>query len=297
MSWMTLQLTSMLLLSANSIVDKRLVRDHALSPVVYLASFAAVGLVVFIIGVWNVPWMGLKAVGLGLMSGVLLSGAVILYYQAMSLEDVSRIIPMLRLSEVLKLILLAVLLDDQLSWLQYAASVFMLVGASTLVRKTGQKQTAFRSKWTLNRGLALIGFVAVLLAFSGVIDSHLNLEYSPWVLLVWSQAGTFLGFCLALLFRSQRVEFRESMAVISSTLCWTIVGQQVLRLGIGLLSQFAVNQAGSAAITSVFGGVRPLLVLVMAMIFLGEGLERTEVIPKLTGIGLMGVGTALLFLG
>src|SRR5690606_12964413 len=97
MSWITFQLGSLLLASINSILDKRLMRDQASSPVIQLASFAIIGLPVAMIGIWTIPWTGTKPVVMGLTSGLIFSLAVVLYYSALNLDDVSRLVPILRL--------------------------------------------------------------------------------------------------------------------------------------------------------------------------------------------------------
>ncbi len=295
MSWLTLQIGSLLLNSANSILDKRLVRDHEPNPIMYLASFAVVGMPVVTVGLVVVPWPGYEAAGIGLFNGLIFTVMVLLYYQAMGLEDVSRLVPILRLSSLLSLIFLALFRNDQLSMAHYLAAGLMTAGTIALSWK--RPETRGRVRLYVSRGIALMSFVALLSAVSSVLDAHLNLTYSPLVLLVWTKAGNVLGMVVVLLIRQQREVFRRSLATSSPRFRLLVVGEQIGRLVTGILSDFAVQEAGSAAIVSVVGGLRPFLVMLLAVIFLHERFGRQELLPKLAGIGLITAGTSLLLLG
>ena len=292
MSWVTLQLFSLILNSANSVLDKRLVRDHEANPVMYLASFALVGLPVVLIGLFIVPWSGYKAAGAGLLTGLIFTGIVLLYYKAMSLDDVSQLVPILRLSSLLNLLFLAIFLDDTLSTPQYVAAGCMLMG--TLALSWRKKKEGSRHR--IGKGMVLMAIVAFLSAINGLLNSHLNLAYTPLVLLVWSQAGNVLGLLFVLMLRQQRQALRHSLTTSSRHFQMCIIGEQIVRLITGILSDFALHEAGSAAIVSVIGGFRPFVVLLLAVIFLQERFTRQEILPKLVGIGLMTVGTCFLLL-
>lgn len=294
MSWLTLQVAALLLSSASSVLDKHLVHEHEPSPVVYLASFAIVGFPVAAIGLWLTPWRSIHVAGIGLLTGLIFSVIVVLYYRAMRLEDVSRLIPILRLSDVLKLMMLAVFLNDRLALSQYVAAALMIVGAICLAWKrdrSGGKGLHF------SQGMALMFGVACLQAFDGVLESHIDLTYSPWELVVLANTGTVLGTGLMLLSRIRRAELQRVISTGSTRFRILIIGEQIGRLTIGLLSDFAIKEARSAALVSAIGGFRPLLIVVLAALLLGERVNRQEAVPKLAGVGLMGISTGLLLLG
>lgn len=295
MSWLTLQIGSLLLNSANSVLDKRLVRDHEPNPVMYLASFAMVGVPVVVVGLVVVPWPSYGAAGIGLLNGLIFTVMVLLYYRAMGLEDVSRLDPVLRLSNLLSLTFLALFRNDQLSLAHYLAAGLMTAGTIVFSWKRSEKRG--RTILYASRGIALMSLVALLSAVSGVLDAHLNLTYSPLVLLVWTKTGNVLGMVVVLLIRQQRKVFRRTLTASSPRFRLLIVGEQIGRLVTGVLSDFAVQEAGSAAIVSVVGGLRPFLVMLLAAIFLRERFGCQELPPKLAGIGLITAGTILLLLG
>jgi drug/metabolite transporter (DMT)-like permease len=296
MSWVALQLISMLLMSINSVLDKHLMKNSRSSPVLQLGSFALVGLPVMLIGSWLVPWPGIMISGLGLLSGLVFSIAVILYYQALILEDVSRLIPILRLSGAFQLTLLALVLNDKLSPLQYLAFISMLVGSFAMAWKPRQNNSV-GGKWApISRGILIMMLAAFLLAFNSVLESHLILDYSPWVLIIWSNAGTVVGFSLLLVSSRHRATLFSQVISIPTNSRFLIIFQQLIRLIFGTLAELAIYEAGSSAITTVLGGLRPLLVLVLALLFLDERLTRQEVPAKLLGVILLSIGTWFIFI-
>lgn len=292
MSWITFQLLSLFLNSVNGVLDKRLVRDHEANPVVYLASFAFVGLPVAIVGLIVIPWPGYEAAGIGLVTGLVFTGMVLLYYQALSLDDVSRLIPVLRLSGLLSLLFFAVFLGDHLSISQYIAVVCVLTGTFALSWKKKREKTGNY----FGKGVFFMVIVAFLTAINSLLGAHLDLAYSPLVLLVWSQTGKVIGFLFVLMFRSQRKALSHSLAISSRYFQVCVIGEQTLRLITGLLSSFAIRETGSAAIVAVIDGFRPFVVLLLAVVFLQERFERQEVVSKLAGIGFMVIGAYFLVL-
>jgi drug/metabolite transporter (DMT)-like permease len=292
MTWTLLQIGATLLMSANAILDKHLVDRHRVGPILYLLSFVVVGLPVAIIGICLTPWPSPSVILVGLTSGLLFSLVILLYYWAMSLDDVSRLAPILRLSSGLKLVLLAILLDDRLTTMQYLSFALTLIGTLALAWRSPTIRA--NPKGRLGHGLVIMSVVACLLAFNGVLDGYLNVRYSPLIYLIWSNLGTTLGMGLALLFRSQREAVRQAWTSLPRRFWVMTIGEQIGRLMVGLLSGYAAWEAKSVAMLLLFEGLRPALILLLSWIFIGEELCRRELFPRLLGlIGLL-LGTILL---
>lgn len=287
MLWMALQIGAVALNSANSILDKRLVQAYTPNPALYLLSFALVGAPVVAIGAWRVPWAGWAAAGQGVLVGLIFTGMVLLHYKAMSLEEASRLAPLARLSAVLKLALLALFLDDRLQPAQYAAFGLMILGAIVLSRRPNEG-----GRFALPRGAGVIGAFVGLTAVYGFLDGHIILTHSPWVLQLWSNVGILLGTGVVLMLPAQRRALRRSLAAAPHRIRLIILGEQTGRLVTGVLSDVAISVAGSAAIIAVVGGLRPLLVLILAARFLGEELTRA----KVGGVSLIVLGTIILLI-
>lgn len=292
MSWLGFQIAATVLLSVNSVMDKRLVQNHAQNPVLYLASFAVVGLPAALIGCWLVPWRGIAVMGMGLAAGMMYAGAIWFYYRAMNLTEVSRLASVLRLSTVFKLLLVSVFLNDSLTLRQYSALGFMMMGTLAL-SWTKNRQTS--APTVLQRqGVLLMILVAFLLAISGTLSGHIVLTYLPWDNMVWTNAGIVLTTFLIGLIPAQRTSLRQTVASTSIRFHAILFGEQLGRLIISILADWAIHCAGSVAITTFVSELRPLLVLILALIFLDEKISKQEVFPKLGGISLMSIGSLLL---
>ncbi|GAB4150049.1 MAG: hypothetical protein Fur0021_12030 [Candidatus Promineifilaceae bacterium] len=292
MSWLAFQIAATVLLSVNSIMDKRLVRDHAQNPALYLASFAVVGLPATLIGCWLVPWRGVKVVSIGLAAGLTYAGAIWLYYRAMNLAEVSRLASVLRMSTVFKLILVSVFLDDHLTLRLYSALVFMMMGTFAISWTKNGPTSA--SAATQRRGIWLMMLAAFLLAISGTLSSYIVLSYLPWDNMVWTNAGIVLALFLLLLIPAQRISLHQAAASTSFRLRTVLMGEQLGRLIVSILTDWAIYLGKSVAITTFVSELRPLLVLIMAVIFLDEKISKQDIFPKLGGISLMGIGGLLL---
>lgn len=289
MSWITLQISAVLLASVNTILDKWLVRDYEPNPTLYLASFALVGLPVAVIGLILIPWPGYAPAATGLIIGIIFTVMVLLYYRAIALEDISRLSPVSKLSSVLHLLLLAVFLGDQLAWGQYLAFALMLVGAALLT----VRYRPHNERIMISQGVILMVIFACLSALYSLLSSYLNLTHTPWDKIVWSNVGIVLSMSVILLNRTQRTMLWQSLRQTPRHLQGVVVGEQIGRLATGTLSAVAVHTAGSAAIISVVDGIRPLLVVMLAMFFLGEKIQGRV---KIAGISLVSLGTVLLLL-
>lgn len=286
MSWVIYQILATTLLSFNSILDKHLVRDHEPNPFIYLSSFALVGLPVACVGIWFVSW---EPAGASLLAGLLYTLIICGYYYALRLDEASRLIPILRLSGILKLILLALFLQDTLVWQLYLAFGIMLLGSLALAWR---KQTT--TQQSVSRGVIVMACVAGLLALNSTLNSAVVLRHSPWAYLVWSNIGVVIGLSILLLHPTPRQQLRHSFHHTTPTFKLTLTFEQTGRLIVGLLADFAIQSAGSAAITLILGGIRPFLVLILAILFLNESIARHELMPKLIGISCIVLGTVLL---
>lgn len=293
MSWVTLQILSMILASGNSILDKHLVSKHEPSPLIYLGSFAVVGLPITTVGLWLIPWPGALTAITGMLSGLIFSVAVLGYYWALNFGDVSRLVPILRLSSIFKLVLLAIFLKDRLLIPQYVAFALMFIGAVALAHKP--KALGHQRFLEANSAVLMMMIVAFLLAISATLGGQIVLSHSPWVLMAWSSAGQILGFCSVLLIPQQRKRFFHTLDKSSKKFRMVVVLEQLSRQISELLTDFAVLGAGSVALISVFAGIRPFIVMAMAMLFLNERFKKKEVGPKLFGLSFICTGTLMLF--
>lgn len=293
MSWVVLQISSVFLNSLCNILDKRLVNEEKTS-VLYLASYACVSLPIAVWGVRTIPHPSIEAIATGIISGLIFTMMVFIYYKAMQMEEVSRLIPVLRLGDCLNLLFFAVFLNDRLSFTQYIAAGLMVTGGFAIAWKKSEEGNG---SFYISRGVVWMFVVAFLSAVQALLYGHLVLDYSPMVLVVWSKVGIIIGTVMILLSKTQRFALRRGFLSAKPILSFAIIVEQAVRLVTGILSAFAVKEASSAALVSILEGIRPVIILLLAMVLLGERVSRDNALPKFGGVGLMSVGAIFLMLG
>lgn len=93
---------------------------------------------------------------------------------------------------------------------------------------------------------------------------------------------------------AQRISLHQAAASTSFRLRTVLMGEQLGRLIVSILTDWVIYLGKSVAITTFVSELRPLLVLIMAVIFLDEKISKQDIFPKLGGISLMGIGGLLL---
>ena len=114
--WLYFALLSSLLISGVNIIDKILISDYRIPPLVYVLVISATSLMPLVI----LPFFTLTALPFGVLLFTIVIGFVRIYYtlpyfKALSVEEVSRVIPLLQLTPVFVLILSSILLRETLN--------------------------------------------------------------------------------------------------------------------------------------------------------------------------------------
>lgn len=225
MSWLALQIGASILAALNSILDKHLTDCMKIHPLLYLLSFGVISLPVVLLGaVGIVPWPPLADLALVLASGLCFAIAVNLYYRAIALEEVSRLVPLLRLSPVFVLLLSILFFGERLQIFQYLAFVTMLTGSSLLVLKPGERKNR------LSKGVFLMLIVAALLAINSTLTAQLYREYSLATAFIAGQAGVAFGVATVLLFAPGKRQLIQQTRKLSLLVLSIVVGEQAVRL-------------------------------------------------------------------
>lgn len=278
MNWISYQLLALVFDSINSILDKRFTQNAHTHPSLYVLSF---GLVAMGGLLWlpTPPTLSIEALFImGL--GIFFVGIVWFYYHTLPNINISRLVPLMRLSGVARILILHVL-GDRLSLLGWGALGLVMVGTAVFTHRPNiTTQTQGSTKQAL--------LIASLLAGYGVAWGHLSLQWSPLELLWWEQAGILLGTLICLLIPSQRKALKQSWQGCSRVFRSILLLEQIGRLGRSYLSLLVIQMVRSVTITAVLHGLKPLVVLLLASLFLGEKIAPNERWYKACGaIGMM----------
>lgn len=291
MNWEILQFVSVMLNSANNIVDKRFSKTTNAPIICYLASFAVVAFPITLFGSMVVPIINMQLFISSIISGSLFLIAVAFYYQAMTLEEASRVVPILQMSQVIKLIFYALFLGERLEYDNYIAFGLMMVGTFLL----GSQDTDDR-KFQVSHGVMYMALAAIFLALSSVLSVEVILKTNFWYLLVWSNLGRVLSFIGFLMAPSQQQNLQAAFKTLPRYFWVFLLIEQLVRFASDILSGFALIASNSASLIAIIESSRSLMTVIMAIFILGEPIFVKGGERKITGIFIILCGTLLLTL-
>nr|WP_290665506.1 hypothetical protein [Ardenticatena sp.] len=296
MFWIVPVMFGTFLMAGAGVLDKCLVKKQAVTPVMAVLSFGAVGLPVGAVGIWLNPRPTVAESLLALLSGGLFVVAVWLYYDTIGREDVSRLMPLLRLTTPQSLLFGTIFLNEIITGRQIWAVGVMLVGSMLLILKP--HATGLTVSWAALRLLP----VTTVLAVNQVLMAYVYRSTSLWVGIAWENLGVAIGaglvWCLWRLRRQRQHGLPaddESVKEQHIASKWgVLILEQSLRLVTGLAPAWAVAHGVPVGLVSAVGGIRAFWVWGLAVLVLGEPVERRDVVFKGTGILGMGLGIYLL---
>ena len=262
MTWLLAALLSTMFFAWVSVLDKKLVTDLFSDVRDFFLIFGLMQIVIgpaFMVIAWATGGFGgAEGFAWSTATGFAFLGGLLLFFYGLSIEEVSRAVPMQCLSSVFATLIAVTLLGESLTLVQVAA-VFVVITGSVLVslrRVDGALKFA--------RGRAFI----VLLASAMLLGTaFVAMKQATDVASIWAVEGvsvTVLGvLVLALMARRERLMRVPAMLRIPHLV-------SVMVLAEGLFAPAAVYtlvqafSLGTVSMVSVVGSARPLLVLIIS---------------------------------
>ena len=262
MTWLLAVLLSTMFFAWVSVLDKKLVTDLFSDVRDFFLIFGLMQIVIgpaFMVIAWATGGFGgAEGFAWSTATGFAFLGGLLLFFYGLSIEEVSRAVPMQCLSSVFATLIAVTLLGESLTLVQVAA-VFVVITGSLLVslrRVDGALKFA--------RGRAFI----VLLASAMLLGTaFVAMKQATDVASIWAVEGvsvTVLGvLVLALMARRERLMRVPAMLRIPHLV-------SVMVLAEGLFAPAAVYtlvqafSLGTVSMVSVVGSARPLLVLIIS---------------------------------
>lgn len=286
MAWLSLVLIGTFLTAGSSIVDKKVMNGRTVHAFACAASFGVVGLPVAIVGLILLPMPTWPQAFLGLMAGIIFIPAAWLYYDTLTREDVSRVVPVLRLTSLQTLLLGVLFLGEVLTGRQWFAFFFLLFSSLLLSFKPG------KSGITGNRSLLRLLPATTLLAMSGIILASVYRSTSVWVGITWDSLGMVICVAILCLIRASTKHARWKE---TSRQAWsTLIGDQTVRLIAQVITALAIAHGVPVALTSTLSSASLVWVWLLAIVLLKERAGYQDLIFKCSGIVGMCLGVYLL---
>ena len=292
--WFYFALLSSVLISGVNIVDKILISDYRIPPLVYVLIISATSLMPLV----TLAFFHLIPLPPAILAFTILVGFVRIYYtlpyfKALAVEEVSRVIPLLQLTPVFVLILSSLVLHEALKPQDYVAFGLLVLGG-----------TLFAIRLTKGIRISLAFYLMILssflLALYSVALKYLFSMQDFYTIFIWVQIAGFIAFFQFIPFKPFRSSLITTYKITSRQIGVILVAEQA----VAYVSVFAYNYAiahGPITLISSVGATQPLFVLLFATILsyrfprvLREELTKMDVVLKVLGLIAIFAGTYLI---
>ena len=293
--WIFAAILAVAFYAVSNIFDK-ILRDRYVKSTYGLTILFLIKNVVFLIFLPFIDLHSLTPIYFGLIiaAGIFWLFTVITYVHALSMEEVSRVVPIWNIYPIFTLLLSAIFLQEQLTVLDYAAFSLLLMGGIVLSihdLKNIRLSTAF---WLMVASAASFSIYAIIL-------KYLLTRMDFWnVFVLISISGGAIGMLL-LIFEKPRKEAIEGLHGLKhGGLIPFICGGLVGYAGV-LLYNFSVH-GGKVSIVASLDGFQSLFLFIFIAILSAffpnifrEEITKEIIITKLIALGLMCTGLFLLY--
>lgn len=304
MTWFLYALGAPILWAFVNIADQYLVTKHSKGehPVGALVLFSSlVGIVVaFVIALFT---KGIFDVSLHdkfilILSGFFSLAWIVLYLKALEIEDVSSVVPWFLTIPVFGYIFGYFLLGETLTQIQMIGSIIVLSGGLILsLEFSEENKIRFKKKIVL-----MMVLCCIFAALWGVSFKFVTTESQFWVSSFWEYIG--LGLAGLIIWLSSG-SYRNAFAHMIQAGGKKILTLNVSSESVTMFGNFSQNFALlMAPVTMVFlvATFQPIIVLALTFIctkffpwIVEEKFHLRHIAPKLVAIGVMVVGSMLLF--
>jgi len=299
MIWVIFAIAAPFLWAGMNVVDK-LLREHHLKNSASLS--AITGVLAFIPILIVSSFTGLTIPSIQILIGALMAGflsriAVIPYYEALSMEEASRVIPVFMVSPVFVLILSFLFLGEKLSINHYIAFILVFLGSVFITFRS--IQGIFKP----NKAFFLILSASLLFSIGDVLIKYAYGEQNLWNNLFWFSIGGLFGCSLLFLNKGARSDFKKVFVKPKSSLVKLLLLEELLVFLSTVFFFFAII-IGPISLVSVLGsGFQGLFILLFAVILskyfpkiLKEEIDKKAIAVKVIAIFLMLGGLLLIYL-
>lgn len=293
MAWILLSILSAFLWAVTNIVDKFVFTKWIKQPALPLFIIGIVGLVgsILIYLVRGFQDLSLFHIFLAIISGILYFISVFLYFKAVMIEEISRVIPFQYLSPLFVLFLALIFLNEVFTPVKYFGIFLLLIGVFVI-----SIRWPFEIK--LNRAFWFILLASFIWAINSIIDKYLLGFAEFWTIFSYVRIGMFLSSLITIFFISQETKLFLKNHTLKGIFTFTLNES----LGaIASLIYYAALTIGYATLVNSVASTQPFFTLILAIIIsifyptiLKEELNKSSVASKIIAIVFMFIGVILL---
>ena len=219
------------------------------------------------------------------------------YFSALSLEEVSRVVPFWNIAPIFVVGLSTVFLNERLTGAQFMAVALLLTGGILI-----STHLAGLTKMRLSKAFWLMLISVIMFSCSVIILKYLLGMHPFWSILVLTSSACVLMMLPILFFKQARSETMAGLAAIKTGALQLFIGGTVVWYAAFLLYYYAISKGPVSIIVSMDGFQSIFLffyVIVPSLLFphiFREEITKSSIIQKIIAIGLMCAGLFLLYL-
>ncbi|OGB62257.1 hypothetical protein A2Y26_03590 [candidate division CPR2 bacterium GWD2_39_7] len=288
-----LTLISAFLFAVLNILDKFGLERWVKHPMVQALFFGFLGLITagFIFIFKDTSSISLGRALLAIFVGVFAFLSGYLYLKAAMVEEISRVVPVLRLDSFMVLVLSSIFLNEIFTSRRYVGIFFLIIGPFIIYSENLRKIR-------LTKGFWLTFFSVVAVGFQYVLNKYLLRFADFWTVFAYNRIGVFLVIIPLLLIYKKDIKsnFKETGKALTPFLIFS----QTLAIGAVFLHTSAISK-GYVSLVSVLSSAQLLFVIgittVLSIFFpkiLKENTSKKIVLKKTTAAVLMLVGVYLI---
>jgi len=292
MSWIFLSILAALIWSVVNIFDKYILSKLVEKPIVPVIVMGIIGLIASAAIFVTLGFQPLSAVNilLAILAGILYALDTFLYFHAVKIEEISRVIPLFYLMPLFILVIAALFLGEVFTPIKYLGIILLVAGAMFV--------SSNKLFFNLGKAFWLMVLASLLLAINQVITKYLLGFADFWTIFGYIRIGTFIALVPAVItniesFKSiYRKQGLRPFGFIS-------VSESLNMLGVLLITLAAA--AGSITLVNALSSVQPFFVLIFTIIIsifysqiLKEEIKKSVVVRKVVAILVMFVGVLLI---
>ncbi|UCG95832.1 MAG: DMT family transporter [archaeon] len=293
MLWAILSIFGAFIFAVVNVIDKYILIKWVREPIIPVMILSTVGLTAsaLIYLIRGFSYLSYFNIFLGLFCGFFYILSNILFFRALKIEEVSRVIPLFYLTPLFTLILASVFLGEVFTWLKYLG-IFMIVSGSILI------STRRTTKIKLNKAFWLMILAGIFLSFNAIISKYLLGISDYWTVFGYTRIGAFilsiplLYFYLPNLISMVKEYGKKTIGVITANETANVFAMLLITIATAI---------GFVSLVSTLMSTEPFFVLLFVVIIsrfypkiLKEEVSRKIIIMKLTAIVCMFIGIILI---
>lgn len=296
--WILITIVAHLLYAVVSIIDKHLVSNTALNPIVY-TFYSGIFQILFLLLIpvfgFNMPEITLFI--LGVLNGCLFILALLIFYKALKLSEASRVIPIIGAAiPIFTVFMSYFILGEFLSITQFIAFAFFIIGGFILSLKVNN------GIFSLIKGFLFAILAGFLFALYYTIVKYLYLHLSFFDGFILLQIGGFLGASLLLITRKNRQKIFFISKIVNKKTAYLFIPNKIIATIATILLFYAISiEESKISIINSLQSVQYVFLVIFAFILskklphlYNEQIEKKVIMRKLLAISLIGIGLVLL---